>query len=223
MKIRYFFFALLAATVVTGCTTTEYITKTETVEKRVLIQPEDVILTPAIYDRLIHMPDFEDIGNYQLVLSGQIKLNISDTKLNDRSVPVGKAVFENILIRKEITFEDKKPGQAIYAYEEPGEDFITLYVCFEAQHDEAKYPADTHYLVFRARKSEQNAFFSLVYNSRRHAPQFSAEKGSLQYGGENYILLFNEDKPYLKIRLDQKTREDLENRNVGGRLVNTKK
>jgi hypothetical protein len=222
MKIRHLVFILLAAVVVIGCTETKIVKETviEYRDRPMPVQSEDVTFTPSIYDRLVKMPDFEDISDYQFVLSGQIRLNISDTQLNDRSEPAGKAVFENILIRKEITFENKKPGQAIFDYEEG--DFITLHVCFESQQDELKYPSDTHYLVFRARKSEENAFFSLVYNSRRDAPQFSAEKGSLQYGGENYTLLLNEDRPYLMIKLDQKTRENLENRNVPGRIVKTK-
>jgi hypothetical protein len=216
MKMRHLFFTLIAAVAVTGCKTkTEYITKTE----NVLVQSTEVTLTPVILERLKKMPDFTNIKNYQFMLSGQIKLNIVETKFNDRSAPDGKAVFENIFVRKEITFEDKMPGQATFLQEDG--DVISLRVCFESQQEETKYPSETHCLVFRARKSEQNAYFSLDYTPRPDTLQFSAEKGTLQYGGNRYTLLFNEDTPYLLLKLDQNATEDKENRSPGGRLVNT--
>jgi hypothetical protein len=150
------------------------------------------------------MSDYTDIKDYRLMLSGQIKLNITDIKPNDHSnPPVRGAIFEDVYRRKEITFKDKLPGLAIDLQENRND--ITLLVYFESKADAAKYPQGTHYLVFRAMKSDRNAFFYLDYPDN-----------DIQYGGDKYNLLFNNYRPYLLINLDQKTKEETGGRNVGG-------
>jgi len=220
MKISRLFFVIFIATAVLGCmtcTVTKTVTNTKEVEviKEVYIRP-DVALTPAILDRLKQMPDFTDIKNYQFVLAGQIILNIVGIKFEDKNVPVGSAVFEDVLIRNTVTFPNKCLGVALGDAIQEGDDLI-LRVCFERQEDESKYPAETHHLRFSAKKTDENAYFRLVYEERSDA--LSEEKGVLEYGGSRYPLLFSGERPYLMMKLDQKTRDAVENRSVGGRRL----
>jgi len=219
MKIRRLFFVLFVTAAVLGCKSEpEIVTKIVEVEKKQPPPPiPDVALTPAILERLKKMPDFIDIKKYQFVLAGQIILNFTDVIPNDRTiVPEGSAVFEDVLTRSTVTFPNKCLGVALGEAIQEGDDLV-LRVCFERQEDEAKYPAETHYLRFSARKTDENAYFRLVYEERPDA--LSEEKGRMEYGGSRYPLLFTGEKPYLMIKLDQKTKDAVENRSVGGRKI----
>jgi len=208
MKFARLFFMLLAVVAVLGCVTK---TITKEVEKEVVKYvkaeqpsqpPRDEELTPAILERLKKMDDY-DIKKYQFVLSGQITLNILKHDTNDRRESDGKTVFENIFVRRKITFPDKTPGLALDEKQE-GDKYV-LRVCFED--DVAKYPENTHYLSFSARRSDENAYFYLDYNRRSAELPFSEEKGTLKYGPEPenlYTLTFTEDKPHLFLRLERK-------------------
>jgi len=231
MKIKHLFFVLFVTAAVLGCGGAPK-TKPDTdagaggspppevkiVEKEVPVYiTPDVAITPAILDRLTKMPDFIDIKNYQFVLNGQIILNITDIRPNDRTiVPDGSAIFENVLLRNTVTFPNKCLGVALGDAIQEGDDLV-LRVCFERREDEAKYPAETHNLRFSARKTDENAYFRLVYEER--PDMLSEEKGRMEYGGTRYPILFTGERPYLMMRLDQKTKDAVENRSVGGRTI----
>jgi len=222
MKIRCLIFVLFAVVTVFGCVTkteTKTITETQTVTKYITAEapPKEEPLTPGNMERLQKMQDFTQIKDYQFILSGQIILNLVKNDRNDHTnLPPRGAIFENVLVRNQITFPDKSLGQAVGDVTVIGDEY-QLRVSFEHPKDEKEYPADTHYLTFHARKSEQTAYFYLLHDAPKSD---SDEKGSLKYGPETYTLVFNdEDRPYLLQRLERKTSPGGRNREVGGREV----
>jgi hypothetical protein len=97
--IRHLFFALFIASAVLGCES----------QPPPQPEPEATALTPADVERLKRMPDF-DITKYQFVLSCEIKLTRILPTSNDRRLPGGGVVFENVRERSHITFPNKAPG-----------------------------------------------------------------------------------------------------------------
>ena len=216
MKIRRSFFMLFVAVSLLGCKT-----KPLSIVSPIVPPPEPTQepLTPGSLERLYAMGDFTNIKDYQFVLAGQVILTLVKNKRYDRNnVPHAGAVFENVDIRRRITFPNKSLGQALDV--KLVGDRYDLRVCFEHPEDENKYPAETYYLVFSARKSQQNAYFYLRHDAPQ-ADRIGEEKGTLMYGNETYTLLFNdEDRPHVILRLERKNTLDEENRTLRGRKVN---
>jgi hypothetical protein len=179
--------------------------------------PREEPLTPANLERLQEMPDFTRINNYQFVLVNQIRLTlVKNTRTDHNNLPPKGAIFENVSIRNQITFQDKILGQAVGDVTVVGEKYV-LRVCFEHPTDDSKYPAATHYLHFSARRSEQTGYFYLEYDDPR-PDSLSNEKGTLTYGPETYTLTYDE-RPYLLMRLERRADKDESIRTVGGRKV----
>jgi len=180
-------------------------------------RPNEEPLTSANLERLLEMPDFTNIRNYQFVLVNEITLDnvINDRNDHTNSPPKG-AIFENVRNRNQITFPDKALGQAAGDVSVVGDKYV-LRVCFESPADEGEYPAATHYLVFSARRSEQTAYFFLEHDDPR-PDTLSDEKGTLRYGSDTYTLMYNE-RPYLLHRLERKTGGDELKRTVKGREI----
>ena len=231
MKIRRLFFVLFAVAVVLGCKSKPKPQPRQEPQQQLQQssrptptpepQPTEEALTPAILERLVNMQDYTSISNYQFVLSSQITLIIARAMPNDHSLPGGRAVFENIIVRSRIVFPNNSLGQALDKDDESGDE-IRLRVCFEHPEDENKYPPSTHYLVFSAKKSEPNSYFYLSFTPRPESFLFSEERGNLKYGENTYTLLSNENIPYLLLRLEQKTNANEERRSPRGRSLNTR-
>jgi len=220
MKIGRLFFVLFAVAAVLGCVT-EKIVEVEKERIRTVREeapPKEEPLTPGNLERLQKMQEFTQLKDYQFILSGQIILNLVKPERDDHNnKSVAGAIFRNVLVRNSITFKDKTFGQAIGDVTVVGDEY-RLRVYFESPQDETKYPAETHFLTFHARRAEPTAYFYLLHD----APKSDIdEKGTLKYGSDTYTLIFNdEDRPYLLHRLERVTAPGGEPREVGGRKVN---
>jgi hypothetical protein len=179
--------------------------------------PKEEPLTPGNMERMQKMQDFTQFKDYQFILSGQVILNLVRPERKDHTnKPVAGAVFENVLVRNQITFKDKTLGQTVGDVVLVGDEY-RLRVCFEAPQDEEDYPPETHYLIFHARRSDQTAYFYLLHDT----PKSDSEgKGTLKYGSDMYTLMFtDEERPFLLQRLERITAPGGGNREVGGRKV----
>jgi len=99
---------------------------------------------------------------------------------------------------------------------------ILLRIYFEGKKDEADHLPSTHYLVFAAKKSDKNSFFYLKYNPGPGRHQLSKEKGSLDYNGNRYDVIFDGVTPYLLIWLDQILEAEVYTREIQGQYKNSR-
>jgi len=170
-------------------------------------------LTVGILQRLFDTSDqFAEIKNYQLVLFGRIFLERNYTQSTNR-LEAGRATFDNMHIRDEITIQDKTEGQAMSF--EIIDNEIVFSVCFEY---EDRY--ENCQLDFSAMAWDTDGYFFLKFTPSARGTVANDERGVVQYGGPEYKLKFiNERSPYLLIKLSQNDIERVNSRTASGRKV----
>jgi hypothetical protein len=183
------------------------------VERVITTPPETLMpLTTSILQRLNDSDMVSrNINRYQLLLFGRVLLEREYTQ-SDTYVEAGRAKFDDVHIRDNITINDQTEGQAI-ATGITGDE-IVLSVCFE---QEEKYQ-----LKFSAISSEPDSYFYLNYYSYHdNLSPMGDEKGLLEYDGLIYKLKYAGDKrPYLLIKLSQNETDKINSRTASGRKVN---
>ena len=221
MKRRYSFgmvVTMLVLTVFYSCATEPEPVQNEVVREvvreRVVTSPPDTLmpLTVSILQRLGETSAAlsQNIGRYQLLLFGRVFLEREYTQ-SETYVEEGKAKFEDVHIRENVTINDQTEGQAITLGNIGDE--IVISVCFE---QDEKYR-----LRFSTYTGDPDAYFYLNYDFLDSLSPFSDEKGVLEYGGEIYKLKYAGDKrPYLLIKLSQSDTDKLNSRIAPGRRVN---
>ena len=226
MKRKQFFGIILAALVLMiflGCKTPPPAPAPQPAQQqRVEVVKEVVTVVPSPPDTLLPLTNAilqrlndsssrlnETISNYQLVLFGRIFLEREYTE-SETAVESGKARFEDVHVRENVTINDQTEGQALDLGSAGAETVIS--VCFE---DDEKYQ-----LSFSTMSIEPDGFFYLQYNNSESFTPFGDEKGILNYGGETYKLKYaGEKRPHLLIKLSQKDTDRLNSRTASGRKV----